>query len=197
MLPAALLLVFVALVFAAPAERTLGETLRYVYVHVALTRAGMVGFYLAGLLGLAIAATANGRLATWTQRIVWVAYGLFLAGGLASLFAQQRSWGGINLLGEPRNRTTLAVLAVGIIVLILASWVPWERVRGLLYAALAAYTAWIIPRTPLVLHPANAAGSSTSPAIRLAFPALTALAVLFGVWLVWYWGRRSAEQPAP
>ena len=192
LVPAGISITFVAIVFLAPAEKTLGETIRFVYVHVALTRAGMYGFYIAGLLGVVIALSGRARLSDWTGLIAWVAFGLFLAGGVASLFAQQRSWGGM-LLAEPRNRTTLSVLAVGVIVLIVAGWTPWIRLRGLLYAGLAGYVAWIIPRTPLVLHPANAAESSTSPAIRLAFPLLTGLAFAFGVWLVWYLGvRRTA-----
>ncbi len=180
-----------AIVMLAPAERTLGETIRFVYVHVAFTRAGMVGFYVAGALGIVVALTGNVRPQGWLQPLLWVAYGLFLAGGVASLFAQQRSWGGM-LLAEPRNRTTLQVLAVGIIVLIVSGWVPWVRLRGLLATALALYVAWVIPRTPLVLHPSNAAGSSTSPMIRLAFPLLTGLAALLGVWCVWYWKQRQA-----
>jgi hypothetical protein len=192
LVPVGIAIAFAAIVFLAPAEKTLGETIRFVYVHVALTRAGMYGFYIAGLLGILVAVSGRARLGEWTGLIAWVAFGLFLAGGLASLFAQQRSWGGM-LLAEPRNQTTLSVLAVGVIVLIVAGWIPWLRVRGLLYVGLAGYVAWIIPRTPLVLHPANAAGSSTSPAIRLAFPLLTGLAFLFGAWLVWYLGvRRTA-----
>lgn len=180
-------LLFVVLVFVAPAEKTLGQTIRYVYVHVAFTRAGMWGFYLAGVLGFVAAVGDRLPMERWASTAVWVAYSFFLAGGVASIFAQQRSWGGM-LLTEPRNRTTLAVLAVGAIVLVLASWLPWVRLRGLLYAALGLYVAWIIPQTPLILHPANAAGSSTSVAIRLAFPLLTGLALLMGAWLVWYVG---------
>ena len=117
-----------------------------------------------------------------------MAFALFFAGGIGSVFAQQASWGGL-LLEEPRNRSSLTVIAVTLIVLVINNWIPWIRVRGLLYVALALYSAWIIPRTPLVFHPANAVGSSPSAAIRYSFLALTVLACLIGAWFLWYFGR--------
>jgi hypothetical protein len=179
---------FVILVMIAPPEKLLGEAIRYVYVHVAFTRAGMWGFYLAGLLGLIMALSGKLHLQRWIKVLGWVSFALFLAGGIGSIFAQQFSWGGL-LLEEPRNRSSLSVMAVALIVLLVYDWVPWMRARGLLYVILAAYTAWIIPTTPLVFHPANAIGSSPSAAIRWAFLALTLLACLIGAWFVWYWGR--------
>lgn len=187
---AALLIAFIALALLAPAEKTLGEAIRYVYVHVALTRAGMWGFYLAGLLGLGVAISARAHLQKWAQVVTWVSFALFFAGGIGSVFAQQASWGGL-LWEEPRNRSSLSVMAVALIVLILNHWIPWIRVRGLLYLGLAGYVAWIIPRTPLVFHPANAIGSSPSATIRWAFLALTVIACLIGLWFVWIFGSRK------
>ena len=184
----ALLIAFVALALLAPAEKTLGEAIRYVYVHVALTRAGMWGFYLAGLIGLVVAISSRARLQEWAQVLAWVSFALFFAGGIGSIFAQQTSWGGL-LWEEPRNRTSLSVMAAALIVLVLNHWIPWTRARGLLYLGLAVYVAWIIPRTPLVFHPANAVSSSPSAAIRWAFLALTVIACLIGLWFVWIFGR--------
>ena len=182
---ASILLLFVAILMLAPAEKTLGETIRWVYAHVAFTKAGMYAFYIAGLLGAIVLVTDNRNLQTWAHTIAWVAFGMFLIGGVFSIFAQRASWGGLPL-AEPRNRTTLQVLAVAIVALVLAGWVPEIRVRGLLYLLLAGYVAWVIPNTPLVLHPANAGGSSPSMWIRWTFPVLTGLALLLGMWVVWY-----------
>lgn len=183
-----LLALFFAVVVLAPLEKTLGETIRLVYAHVAFTRAGMIGLYLCGFLGLIIAVTNNVKLQSWTQTVGWVSFALFIVGGLFSIFAQQASWGGITL-AEPRNRTTMTLIAVVVIVLLLNEWLPWIRVRGLLYVALAGYVAWVIPRTPVVLHPENAGGSSPSAWIRLTFPLLTALAILIGLWMVTFLRR--------
>ena len=180
------------IVWLAPAEQTIGAAIKYVYVHVALTRAGMYGYYLAALLGLAIAVTANARWQRWTQIVGWVAFILFLAGGIVSLLAEQFTWGGIPW-SEPRNVTTLNVIAFSLVVLIANTWLPWVRVRGLLYTVLGGYVAWVIPRTPLVLHPEDPVSTSSSVGIQWTFLGLTALALLLGVWLVWYWIITSRE----
>ncbi len=183
-----LLAIFFAVVILAPIEKTLGETIRMVYAHVAFTRAGMVGFYACGFLGLIVAATNNAKMQSWTQTVGWVSFALFVLGGIFSVFAQQASWGGIPL-AEPRVHTSMTATAVAVIILLLNAWIPWIRVRGLLYVALAGYIAWVIPRTPLVLHPQNAGASSPSTWIRLTFPVLTTLAILIGLWIVWYFER--------
>ena len=180
---ALLLALFITVVFIAPLEKTLGETIRLVYVHAALTRAGMIGFYICGLLGLIITITNNAKLQSWAQTAAWVSFGLFVLGGIFSVFAQQASWGGVPL-AEPRVRMSMTMTAVIVIVLLVNEWIPWVRVRGLLYVAIAGYIAWVLPRTPLVLHPENAGGTSPSTWIRMAFPVLTALAIFIGVWFL-------------
>jgi hypothetical protein len=176
---------FVSIVLLAPPEKTLGETIRLVYLHVAFTRSGLYLLYFCGLLGLGIALTGRAEWQTVAQTIAWVAFALFLIGGLFSIFAQRASWGGL-LLAEPRNRTSLSIAALAVIVLIINNWLPWIRLRGFLYTLLAVYCAWIIPTTPLILHPSNAGGSSPSLLIRYTFPALTILALLLGMWAVWH-----------
>ena len=185
---ALLLALFVVVVFLAPLEKTLGETIRLVYVHAAFTRAGMIGFYICGLLGLIISVTNNAKIQSWTQTAAWVSFALFVLGGIFSVFAQQASWGGVPL-AEPRVRMSMTMTAVIVIILLVNEWIPWIRLRGLLYVAIAGYIAWVLPRTPLVLHPENAAGSSPSTWIRLAFPLLTALALALGLWFVMYLKR--------
>lgn len=187
-----IVLAVVLIVWLAPIEQTIGAAIKYVYVHVAFTRAGIYGFYLAGILGVLITFTAKKSLQAWTSKIGWVAFLLFLIGGLVSILAQQATWGG-NPWFEPRNRMTLNILAMGMITLILADWVPWLRVRGLLYVVLAGFVAWSIPNTPLVLHPGDAIGSSTSTRIQWVFLLLTWLVIVLGIWIVWYWHGRSQK----
>jgi hypothetical protein len=188
-----LVILFFLILFAAPLEKTLGEAIRYVYVHVAFTWAGMFGFYLAGLLGLIVIFRESKRMQKWAQVITWVALGLFIGGGIFSILSQLTSWGGI-LWQEPRNRTSMMVMAIALIVLILNGWLPWIRVRGALYFGLAIFVAWIIPNTPLVFHPENAASGSESTMIRGAFALLTINLLLIGAWFVWQIGRAQKRQ---
>ncbi|MFN2121974.1 MAG: hypothetical protein ACK2UP_00590 [Candidatus Promineifilaceae bacterium] len=185
---ALLLALFVAVVYMAPLEKTLGETIRLIYIHAAFTRAGMVGFYLCGMSGIIIALTNNAKIQSWTQTAAWVSFGLFVLGGLFSVFAQQASWGGVPF-AEPRVRMSMTITAVIVIILLVNEWIPWIRVRGLLFTAIAGYILWVLPRTPLVLHPENAVGTSPSTWIRLAFPVLTGLAFLMGLWVLTFLKR--------
>lgn len=192
-----LIISFVAIAIAAPAERTLGEAIRYVYVHVALTKAGMWGIYLAGLLGIAITFSGKEKLQYWAQIIAWTGFSFFVAGGIVSVFAGYATWGGFPL-DEPRNNAMFTTIALGLIVLILNHWLPIIRLRGLLYALFAGYIIWLIPNTPLVLHPGNAGGSSPSPVIRWVFILLPLTAFLMEAWIVWFWGSRSkVNRPKP
>ena len=186
---AALIIASIILVLVAPPEKTLGEAIRYVYIHVALTKAGMWGLYLSGLLGVIIAITGRPKLQSWAQIIAWVGFSFFLAGGIVSVFAGYATWGGFPL-DEPRNRAMFSVLAVALIILILNSWLPWIRLRGLLYIVLAGYIIWIIPNTPLVLHPGDAGGTSPSATIRWVFILFPLLVFLIGGWIVWFFGWR-------
>jgi hypothetical protein len=185
-IPVVILLAGVVIVALAPDEQTLGSVIKYVYVHVAFTRAGMIGFYIAGLLGLIVVVTGRRPLQSWAQTIGWVALAWFIIGGIVSILAQQNSWGGTPW-NEPRNMTSLNIIALSVIVQIWNGWMPSVRLRGVLYVTLALFVAWSIPNTPLILHPAEAISSSSSLLIPLTFTVLTGLCLLLGAWLVWYW----------
>lgn len=182
-------------VWLSPAEQTLGEGVKIVYVHVALTRAGTLGLHLAGLLGLAVLLTGRQPLHDWTVAVGWAGLGLLAGGFLVSLLAQAVSWGGI-AWQEPRVSSALSVLAVALIVYIGGGWLPHLRVRGALAAALVAYMTWANERAGRVLHPGDAIGSSSSSAIQLSAWGLLILSVLLGAWIVWQL-RRAQKRRVP
>ncbi len=194
---ALILLAGFAIVLTSPAEQTIGNAIKFVYVHVAFTRAGMLGFYLTGAVGLLVAFSGSWKWQSWASKVGWVALGLFTIGFLISILAQRSTWGGI-AWNEPRNHMTFNILALSIIVLILGDWLPWVRLRGFLYATLGGYVAWNVRATPLVLHPADPIGTSSSAAIQWTFLLLTWLCVALGAWIVWYWHshRRPVKMPA-
>jgi hypothetical protein len=193
---AAILITGAALVIAAPAEQTLGQAVKIVYVHVALSRAGAIGITLAGLLGLTVLVTASKRLAGWMRSLGWAALGLFAAGFAVSIVAQAASWGGI-AWREPRVSSALNILAAAAIVQVLDSWLPWAKARGAARLALAVFQVWADGQVSDVLHPAGSAiSSSPSSAIQLTGVALLALALALGVWIVWQIRTRWAA-PSP
>ncbi len=174
-----------AVVLLIPAERTLGPAVRLVYVHVALTQTGALGFVLYALAGLAVAATGQARLQRLAQTVGWTAF-IFQIGGLAmSMVAAVATWGAV-AWDEPRMLAAMQITCVALIILIVAPWFPWMRIRGLLCAIPALFMAWTLARTPPVIHPANPIRTSTSREFQLAFYGLLALSCIVGALLVWY-----------
>jgi hypothetical protein len=176
------------LVALAPTERTLGEGIKVVYVHVALSWTGLTGLALTGLLGAALLVTGQRAWAAWAQTTGWVACGFFAAGLAMSLVAARVNWGGV-FWQEPRTAASLRALAVAVIALSVAGWLGGRRWAGLLYLLPVALLGWSIQAAPLVLHPQNAVWSSPSAGIRLTFLALFALFSLAALGLVYYLTR--------
>lgn len=196
----ALLLVLVVLgavllIGLGPTERTLGEGIRVVYLHVALIWTGMLGIVLAGVLALPVLLTGRETLARWMEIVAWVALGFYALSGVVSLVAQQVNWGGI-AWQEPRTSTMLQLLAFFLIVQVVKSWfIPPGphaiRLKAGLNILMAAVLLWSNWATPLQLHPQDPIGTSSSPGIRLTFYLLFGLLALAATWLVLYFKARD------
>jgi heme exporter protein C len=180
----ALVLLAAVVVSAAPAEQTLGDSIRIVYVHVALTWAGLLGFVAAAGAGLGVLVTGRPTWVAWTQALGIVALVLFALGAGTSAIAAQFTWGG-GFFAEPRSQVVLRILAVGVLVVIGGAWLPWPRVRAALVLGLVAYVAYALEVTPLTLHPRSPIASSSSAGIRAAFASLFVIFTLLGSWAAW------------
>ena len=179
----------VVIVLMIPAEKTLGEGIRSVFIHGAMILTGMLGLYIAGLLGLGVAVTGSEGIWKLTRTVGWVGFGMYVAGIVMSFPAARVNWGGI-FLDEPRMRAGLNNIALALIVLVAVGFVKQIRANGLLTAGLAIFLAWSTYTAPLVLHPSNPIGTSPSPAIKLTFGALLALCVAASAWIVWRGSRQ-------
>lgn len=189
LLLAGIVVAFAVVVWIAPNERTLGAGIKTVYVHVALTWTGMLGFAVAGVIGLAVAVSSRPALQAWMKLVGWVALPFYVAGAIMSLVAAQVNWGGV-LWAEPRIAATLAGLAGAIGVLALNNWLAWRRAQGLLSLGFAVFLIASISNATLLFHPQNPIGASLSSGIQLTFLSLFALACLAGGWAVWQLRRR-------
>lgn len=177
------------LIWWGPDEQTLGQGIKIVYLHVGLIWAGLFGFVLAALVGLVVLVSGRSAGRGWLQTMGWVALGFYAAGVAASMLASKINWGAV-FLQEPRMAAAVNGLAVAIILLIVADWTPWLRLRGALAIVLVGVLLWLNQRAALVLHPPNPIQASSSLGIRFTFVAVTAVFVLVGAWLTWYWQRR-------
>ncbi|MCA9998552.1 MAG: hypothetical protein KDE56_22470 [Anaerolineales bacterium] len=180
------------LLYLAPEEATLKSGIRAVYIHVALTWTGMVGFVLAGVLGLVVMVTANKASASWLQTLGWVAFGFYLAGVAMSAVASKVNWGGV-FWQEPRMKTALNGLALAAIILIVIMWMPQIRLQGLLQAIIPLSITWMTYRTPLVLHPGNPIFSSEATGIQATFIGMFLLFAAIAAWIIWQF--TSAGKP--
>ncbi len=188
-----LLLAVVFVLRLAPEEATLGQGIKTVYIHVALTWTGMAGFVAAGLLGLLVIATGGQRFAAWMQTLGWVGFGFYAAGVAMSALASKVNWGNV-FWQEPRMMAALNGLAVAVIVLAANIWIPWVRLRGLLQAILPVIIFWLTASAPLLLHPRNPITTSDSLGIKLAFGGMFLLTAALAVWVVWLVTKKSNSQ---
>lgn len=169
-----IVLVAAILVWFAPAERTLGRGIKAVYIHVTLIWAGMLGFLVAGILGLVLAFVPKSSLLSWKRNISWVAFIWFAVGFLMSLLAARINWGAV-YWDEPRLISSFQFLVVALFIQIGNRYLRGHRFRGLLTAFLAFFMMWWILGTPQVLHPGSPIRESNSLAIQLTFLGLFVL----------------------
>ncbi len=167
----------------APEERTMGVTIRPVYLHVAATVAGMMLLYLAGALGLIRTAGLAPRSEPWVRRF-WAAGTIMFGLGYGlSLLAAHVAWGGI-FWAEPRVRASFGVLAVGMLTWAVAPRIT-ERAGGhLLWPAALAGMITMLATAPRVIHPESPIQDVTPMNIKATFYGLTAVMLLVGWSLV-------------
>lgn len=179
-IPCGLLILIAYLVSQSPAERTLGDNIRYVYVHVTIIWAGVLGLTLAGLLSVVVIATENARLQLWIEHLQWVAFAFFTVGFSLSLLAAKIIWGAISL-GEPRALGALSVIGISLILFYFRDSSNSIQIKGMIGLALTV-VLHLAMRVPLVLHPANPITTSSSRKIQTTFLVLFILFTLLEVW---------------
>lgn len=170
-----------------PAEKTLGQVIKIVYLHGALSRAGMAGFTATGLLGLAFLVFRRPGLARWSHGLAlsgWLFWALHF---LVSMPATRLTWGPWIAWGEPRVTMTLQVIAAGAAVI----GITW-LVQNLYFTAAAntlLTTAFLVLAlsTGVLRHPLDPIGTSPSLEFRLVYAGLLAPVTAAMLLLAWRW----------
>ncbi len=187
---AAVLAAAAILVWQAPAERSLGDGIKLVYIHVSLIWAAMVVFMAAGVLGLFSIFLPNGQLQTWQESASWVALAWYAAVGVAmAMLAAKVNWGAVHW-NEPLLMASLRFLAAALIVQVAKFWITSARVRGALHALLAFFLMFSILGAPQVMHPQSPIRQSPAAAIKLTFLGMFVLSSSAAIWCVWHLRRR-------
>jgi hypothetical protein len=174
-----------AVLAVLPAERTIGAVIKLVYLHGALSRAGMVGFGLGGVAGLArLAWPAQGPiLSRWSNGLIWSGWGFWTMHFLVSIPATRFTWGPWIAWGEPRVTMTIQVIAAGLAVILVSQLLGSPVFSAAANALLGAVVLFLVLQTGVLLHPLDPIGNSPSPEFRLLYAALVA-AVMASLGLV-------------
>jgi hypothetical protein len=177
---AIILVIIAALTLAGPAEKTLGSNVRIVYLHGAWVWAALASFTAAAITGLVGLLRRKEALHRWsialgrTGLLFWITYLPI------SLWAMQANWNGL-FLAEPRFRVAV-VFAIGGLLLqigvVIADNLAWGSAANL---AFGVALAWVLARTPNVMHPSSPIMSSEARSIQLFFLLLLSIVLLLGI----------------
>src|SRR5512139_2044826 len=110
-----------------PAEKTLGQVIKIVYLHGALSRAGMLGFAAAGVAAGAYLVRPRPQIIRWAVALLVSGWCFWAAHFLVSMPATRLTWGPWIAWGEPRVSMTLQIAAAGLVVIVVTYLVDNEK----------------------------------------------------------------------
>jgi hypothetical protein len=176
-----------------PAEKTLGTNVRVVYLHGVWVWAALVGFLLAGLVGLAGLLTRRDSLHRWSRALGRTGLLFWITYIPISMWAMQTNWNGL-FLAEPRFKLAVIFAIGGLLLqagLVLMEAPIWASLGNLLYlvALLVA-----LRTTQNVMHPPAPILNSDAWRIQVFF-GLLFLLTLFAAWHVARWWHRRELAP--
>lgn len=174
-----------AILLVMPLEKTLGQVIKIVYLHGALSRAGMIGLFAAGVAGVLHLLTRRSALAAWTTGFLISGWGFWIAHFIVSMPATRLTWGPWIAWGEPRVTMTLQLAGAGLIVLLVSGMVGDARFTSASAAALAVAVASMAGRTGVIRHPLDPIGTSPSAKYQLIYlllliPVVAAMVLVAG-----------------
>lgn len=152
-----------------PAEKTLGQVVKIVYLHGALSRAGMAGLVAAGVVGLAYLVSRRSSLLCWAQGLLLSGWGFWVAHFIVSMPATRLTWGPWVAWGEPRVTMTLQLMAAGLVVIAITRLVGDARFTALATLLLAVAVLVMAGYTGVIRHPLDPIGTSPSALLRLVY----------------------------
>ncbi len=152
-----------------PQEKILGQVIKLVYLHGALSRAGMIGFWAAGIAGAAYLVRPGDSLVRWSRALLLSGWGYWTVHFLVSMPATRLTWGPWIAWGEPRVTMTLQVIAVGLIVIAVAWLLDHARFTAAVNLLLGIAILFLVERTGVLRHPLDPIGASPSSTLRLIY----------------------------
>lgn len=185
-----------------PAERTIGAIIKIVYLHGALSRAGMIGFLAAGAVGSAYLLSSRPAHDRWGRAFLLSGWGFWTAHFLVSMPATHLTWGPWVAWGEPRVTMTLQIMGAGLVV-IAVNWLLRDaRFAAAADLVLGIAVLWLAARSGVIRHPLDPISQSPSTLLRLVYLMLLVPVVGSMVIVAWRltvagfvrWGTGNTDQ---
>jgi heme exporter protein C len=177
-----------------PAEKTLGQVIKIVYLHGALSRAGMLGFAAAGVAAGAYLVRPRPQIIRWAVALLVSGWCFWAAHFLVSMPATRLTWGPWVAWGEPRVSMTLQIAVAGLVVLGASALIRESRFTAVAIALLALTIAVMAARTGVLRHPLDPIGTSPSATLRFVY-LLLLLPIVASMFLIAW--RLAAGSPSP
>lgn len=179
-----------AVAMLGPAEKSLGEHVRVVYLHGAWVWTSLAGFATAALAGLLALISRRRLFYAWSQALgrtgllFWITY-LPL-----SLWAMQSNWNGL-FLAEPRWRLALAFAGGGLLLQVGMAILDRDIVTALGNIIFAVVMFYKFGGVENVMHPRSPIWDSGISNIQLFFAALLGLTLAMGWQISRLWLRST------
>ncbi len=167
----ALFVILGGLLALSPAEATLGNVVKFVYLHGALERVAVLAYFAAGAVGIAHLVLKRAVFARWSRALALTALILWFGQFLISLPAQILAWGAI-VWNEPRVVGAIAITALTGSLYVVAQWIQDARWVSLSAVANAVVVGIILGSAVNVVHPPNAILASNSIEMKLFYAAI-------------------------
>jgi hypothetical protein len=178
-----LLVLIVITALLSPLDKTLGSSVRMVYVHGAIIRVILALFVGAGALGAAFIALKRRGLIEWARALYEAALILWVLYLGISVITTLQTWGGIPWF-EPRWAFTLQMTVLAPILYMAGVVLKNDRVMAGLYAAYPVIMLFLLSQARLVLHPIDPIAASGNAAMQLAYLIMLVWWALVGVQVV-------------
>jgi hypothetical protein len=191
-----ILLIF-ALALLGPEEKTLGPSVRIVYLHgawVLAAEAAFIAAAVAGLIGLII---RRGSFQRWSAAIGRTGICMWISYLPLSMWAMQANWNGL-FLSEPRFRLAVTFAVVGLLLQV-GLWLmdrPWLTSLANILFLLALRLSF--SQAAYVMHPPPSPIFNSGNALIIGFfILLNLLTWLAGYFLTRWWECIARRTPTP
>jgi hypothetical protein len=186
------------LLWLSPAEQTLGQVVKLVYLHGALVRTAVLIFAVSLPVNLVALVNGSNAWSAWGKALAWTAIFAWLAHTLFSMVTTYAAWGVFIAWGEPRTRFTFSLAVIAVVIAGVAYMVGNARFSALALAALAGLTLGLLPGQGIVQHPLDPIGTSPSVTIQAFYAAILAISLAIGGLLaVWLQARLVSGKTQP